>query len=141
MYVKLYNQILDSSIASNRKLRHFFTDLLLCADREGNVIATEEAIARKINTTVDEVRWGLDELMKPDAESLTTDHDGRRVIQLDGHGHGWKIVNYERYRDYKNSADQRQKLAERVKRYRQKKRDQSRQTFEERVACGKITLA
>lgn len=140
MYVKLYQRILDSSIAADRRLRHFFTDLLLCADQDGNVLATEAAIARKINASEDEVRWGLGELMKPDPESLTAAHGGRRVIKLDGCGHGWKIVNYEMYRDFKNSAESRASIRERVKRYREKSKDGGgRVTFEERVATDTVT--
>lgn len=122
MYVKLYNRILDSSIADNRKLRHFFTDLLLLADPDGNVVMTKTAIATRIRSTVEEVEWGLSELMKPDQESLTPEHGGRRVIPLDGHGYGWTIVNYESYRDLKTAKELREKTAERVRKHREKKK-------------------
>lgn len=121
MYVKLYSQILDSSIADNRKLRHFFTDLLLCSDRDGNVLMTDEAIARRTRAPIEEVRWGLQELQKPEARSLTPAHEGRRIIPLEGHGYGWKIVNYETYRDYKSAAQMRADTAERVRRFRQRR--------------------
>lgn len=120
MYIKLFNQILDSSIASNRKLRHFFTDLMLCSDADGNVIMTKDAIANRIRTTREEVEWGLDELMKPDPESNTLEHEGRRVIALEGHGYGWKIVNYEHYRDIKSAAQMREETRLRVQRHREK---------------------
>lgn len=119
MYVKLYNQILDSSLADNRKLRHFFTDLLLCSDPDGNVIMTKEAIRNRIRATLEEVEWGIEELMKPDAVSLTPDHDGRRIIPLEGHGYGWKIINYSIYRDYKSAQQMREASAERVRKWRE----------------------
>lgn len=122
MYVKLYNRILDSSIADNRQLRHFFTDLLLLADPEGNVVMTKTAIATRIRSTIDEVEWGLQELMRPDPESLTPEHKGCRIIPLDGHGYGWKIVNYESYRDLKTAKEMREKTAERVRKCREKKK-------------------
>lgn len=122
MYVKLFNRILDSSIADNRRLRHFFTDMLLCADPDGNVVMTKKALANRIRATDEEVEWGLAELMKPDPESLTTDEDGRRVIPLDGHGYGWKIVNYSMYRDYRTSVELRKATAERVRKHREKKK-------------------
>jgi hypothetical protein len=122
MYVKLFTQILDSSIADNRRLRHFFTDLLLCSDAKGFVIMTSGAIARRIGATVDEVEWGLAELEKPDPSSKTPDYDGRRIERLEGVGYGWRIVNYEAYRALKDADQLRESTKERVRRYRQKKK-------------------
>ena len=122
MYVKLFNRILDSSLADNRKLRHFFVDLLLCSDADGNVIMTKDAIARRIRAEISEVEWGLDELLKPEADSLNPDHEGRRILPLDGHGYGWKILNFEFYRDMKNAQQLREASAERVRRHRAKKK-------------------
>jgi len=121
MYVKLFSQILDSSIADNRKLRHFFTDLLLCADQDGNVVMTEGAIARRIGAELGEVEWGLEELSKPDPRSRHSDEDGRRIVRLDGFGYGWRIVNYGRYRSMKTSAQMREENNSRVQRHRAKK--------------------
>lgn len=120
MYVKLFNRILDSSIADNRKLRHFFTDLLLCADVDGNILMTKQAIANRIRAGLEEVEWGILELMKPEKGSLTPDLEGRRLVPLDGHGYGWKIVNFEAYRDLKSAEELRRKTSERVARWREK---------------------
>lgn len=124
MYVKIYNQILNSSIADNRKLRHFFIDLLLCADPEGNVVMTKSSIAGAIRADISEVEWGLAELMKPDPENggRVPDHEGRRIAPLEGRGYGWKILNYEFYRDMKSARELREKTAERVARWREKKK-------------------
>jgi len=122
VYVKLYNQILDSSLAEDRRLRHFFTDLLLCADQDGNVTMTLDAISRKTRAAIEEVEWGLAELQKPDAMSFHQECEGRRVIPLEGCGYGWKIVNYELYRDFKTAKELRKATAERVKRYRENRK-------------------
>ncbi len=121
MYVKIYNRILDSSLAENRPLRHFFMDLLLCADLDGTVIMTKKKLGDRIGATPEEVEWGLAELQKEDDGSLSPDHSGRRIIPLEGHGYGWKIVNFEEYRDMKSAAEMRKKTSERVKRYRERK--------------------
>lgn len=121
MFVKLFSQILDSSIADNRKLRHFFTDLLLCADASGNVMMTDTAIARRIGSTVDEVEWGLKELSSPDPRSKTPDHEGRRIERLEGHGYGWRILNYEMYRAMRDAEQLREATRIRVQRHRAKK--------------------
>lgn len=133
MYVKLFNQILDSSIAQNRRLRHFFTDLLLCSDADGNVLMTNEAISRRTKATMEEVEWGLAELQKPDPASNHQEEGGRRIIPLIGHGYGWKIVNYTAYRALKSARQLRDETAERVRKHRQGKRKQ-------RTAKGKGPL-
>lgn len=119
MYVKIFSQILDSSLADDPKLRHFFMDLLLLSDPDGNVIMTPVAIANRTRSELSHVQWALEELQKPDRHSLTPDCDGRRIVPLEGHGYGWKIVNYHIYRDYKTAKEMRKASAERVKRWRE----------------------
>jgi hypothetical protein len=121
MFIKLFTQILDSSIADNRQLRHLFTDLLLCADPKGMIMMTPSAIARRIGATVEEVQWGLEELQKPDPMSKTPDLDGSRIEALEGLGCGWRIVNYEAYRAMRDADQMREATKARVKRYREKK--------------------
>lgn len=121
MFVKLFNQILDSSIADDRRLRHFFTDILLCCDAQGYVMMTEAAISRRIGTSIDEVTWGLAELMKPDPRSKTPDHEGRRIEAVEGSGYGWRIINFEAYKSLRSNEDMREKTKERVRRFRSKK--------------------
>lgn len=121
MYVKLFSKILDSSIADNRQLRHFFTDLLLCADGKGYVVMTEGALARRIGAALDEVRWGLAELQKPDQQSHSPGSEGRRIERLEGVGYGWRIINYEHYRAMKDADQLREATKERVRRHREKK--------------------
>jgi hypothetical protein len=125
MYVKIFSQILDSSLADNRPLRHFFMDLLLLSDPDGNVIMTPIAIANRTRAELKEVEWALAELQKPDAGSLSPAEEGRRIIPLEGHGYGWSIVNYQQYRDYKTAKEMREASAERVRKWREKKRNHS----------------
>jgi hypothetical protein len=122
MYVKLFQQILDSSIAEDRRLRHFFTDLLLCADSKGLVMKTEEAIARATRASLEEVRWGLAELEKPDPRSKSPEMGGRRIIRVEGCGYGWQIVNYEFYRGLRDAEQLRESTRERVRRCRANKK-------------------
>lgn len=142
MYVKLFQQILDSSIADNRPLRHFFIDLLLCSDARGYVIMTKEAIARRISAPLDEVEWGLTELSKPDPGSKTTDLAGARIEALGSMGYGWRIVNYELYRAMKDADQLRNSSAERVRRFRAKKKGNGGNVTETSSnACNAITEA
>ena len=122
MFIKIFNGILDSSLADNRTLRHFFMDILLCSDPDGNVIMTKQAIAIRIRSTMEEVEWGLAELQKPDQDSKSPDCGGRRIVPLEGHGYGWKIVNYEFYRDIKTGQMMRDATADRVRKCRERKK-------------------
>ena len=122
MFVKLFTQILDSSISNNRSLRHFFIDLLLCADSRGYVIMTKSAIARRIGSDMSEVEWGISELLKPDAESKSRDCGGARIEAMDGLGYGWKIINYDHYRTMKDADQLRETARERVRKFRERKR-------------------
>ncbi len=117
-----YQKILDSSLAEDRRLRHFFIDLLLLADQDGNVVITKKKIADRTGATLAEVEWGLEELMKPEEGSHTLENQGRRIEALDGHGYGWKILNYGYYRDLKSSKELREATRERVRKFREKKK-------------------
>lgn len=103
MFAKIFEQIFDSSIAKNYKLRHFFEDILKLANREGIVDITQDAISRRINLPLEEVVPMLAILCAPDNQSRSKDYEGRRLIPLDFHRDwGWKIVNYEYYREIRD---------------------------------------
>ena len=123
MFIKLFTQILDSSIADNRRLRHFFTDLMLCADAKGYVVMTKSAIARRIGCSFDEVDWGIQELMKPDPLSKTAEGNGARIEELEGQGYGWRVINYEAYRAMRDADQLREATKARVRRHRENKKD------------------
>ena len=54
MFVKVFEHILDSSIADDYELRHFFEDMLKLADwKTGVVDMTESAIARRLNFPIE----------------------------------------------------------------------------------------
>lgn len=110
MFAKIFTQIFDSSIAENCRTRHVFEDLLKLADLNGCVDMTPEAIARRTNVPLDEVRAALAELAKPDDRSRSGSHQGRRIIPIDSHRDwGWHIVNYQHYREIQDGETLRAK--------------------------------
>ena len=133
----MYSQILDSSLAKNRVLRHFFMDMLLLSDCDGNVILTPDAIGKRTGWSDAEVAWGLEELQKPDRMSRTPANNGCRIVPLDGHGYGWQIVNYAQYRDYRTAAEVRAATAERVRRWRERHKGEQKPTPEQRFEEGR----
>lgn len=103
MFAKVFGQIFDSSIAEDYNCRRMFIDLLVLADWTGAVDMTYEAIARRTNVPIEEVRKYIAELSQPDSTSRSKFEDGRRIMLLDSHRDwGWQIVNYEHYRDIKD---------------------------------------
>jgi hypothetical protein len=121
VYVKIFAQILDSTIARNTRLRRFFMDLLLLADREGHIVMPKDAIAHRLRVDIEEVEWGITELMKPDPESKNAILDGRRLMPIEDIGYGWRVVNYDLYRGLKDADELRQGTRERVARHRARK--------------------
>lgn len=134
MYVKIFAGILESSIASDTKLRRFFMDLLLIADQDGNVVATRDAIAKRLGTTRDEVDWGIEKLQQPDPDSGNPENDGRRLEPMEGRGYGWTILNYGFYRDIKTASELRAANARRQAEFKARKR------AAEVAGNGRVTL-
>jgi hypothetical protein len=123
MYVKVFSQILESSLSVDYEQRHIFMDLLVLADRTGVVDMTLEAISRRINVPVDMVSRNIKKLEIPDQESRSDEQEGRRLVLLDEHRDwGWQIVNYEHYRDLVDLEALRVANRERKRRQREKER-------------------
>ena len=119
MFVKVFSQIFDSSIAENYLTRLVFTDLLTLADLNGVVDMTHESISRRTNVPIETVRAAISELEKPDPRSRTPDCEGRRIKRLDEHRDwGWFVVNYGNFRKIASEEQRREKTRDRVRKYR-----------------------
>lgn len=125
MYAKIFHKILGSSIAEDRRLRHFFMDMLLLANADGHIVMTNAHIKRMINCSQEELDWGLQELQKPDPQSSSQEHEGRRIEPLAGHGHGWTILNWPLYNPIQSAAGLRKTSTDRVKKHRAVKRGET----------------
>lgn len=121
----VYQSILDSSIAENYELRHFFEDMLKLADwRTGIVEMTPESISRRINLSLDKVLFFLDLLEKPDDQDKSGNDNGRRIIRLDEHrAWGWTIVNYNCYRATRNAEERREYNRRKQAEYRARQKE------------------
>lgn len=108
MFAKIFAQIFESSIAEDYIARHVFMDLLVLADRDGVVDKTPQAIARITNVPLNDVMHGLKVLSSPDAKSRTKIEDGRRLVLIDeGRDWGWRVVNYDKYRQIRDEEARR----------------------------------
>lgn len=103
MFAKVFGQIFDSSIADDYNCRRMFMDLLVLADSDGVVDMTHDAISRRTNVPLEEVRKYIDQLQQPDPASRSKVDQGRRIMPIDGErGWGWQIVNYRHYRQIRD---------------------------------------
>jgi hypothetical protein len=119
MFAKIFNQIFDSSIAENWQARIVFQDLLVLADKDGVVDMTVASIARRTNIPIEIITEAIPTLEAPDRSSRTPDHEGRRIMRLDAHRDwGWRIVNFEKYRESASKEMLRLGEADRKRAYR-----------------------
>lgn len=110
MYAKIFSQIYDGTLCTNGPWEALvtFQQLLILADQEGGVDMTIPAIARRTTIPREIIERGIEALMLPDPESRTPTAEGRRIVPLsEGRTWGWRIVNYNKYRQIKREQDRR----------------------------------
>ncbi len=126
MFAKVFGQIFDSSIAEDYNCRRMFMDMLVLADSDGVVDMTHEAISRRTNVPVEEVRKYIGELQQPDRASRSKMEEGRRLIPVDSERDwGWQIVNYRHYRQIRDEEARRTYFREQKRKQRNKNKIQS----------------
>lgn len=108
MFAKVFQQIFDSSIADDPKVRRMFIDMLILADPSGVVDMTYAAIIRRTGIDPEEVRTCIARLMEPDPASRSGKSNGARLVFIDsGRDWGWRIVNYDTYRQMRDEEGRR----------------------------------
>lgn len=108
-FVKLYSSIVDGTIMDvDVVTRLAFVLMLAIAEKDGVVDMTLPALSRRLNLPLDDVERAIGILASPDPHSRSPDEDGRRIIPLDpGRNWGWRITNYQKYRDSRDPDDRR----------------------------------
>lgn len=118
MYAKLMSRITESSLMDEEILvRYTFMMLLAIADPQGYVVGTDVAIARRLNMPLEEFKKSVTQLMEPDANSNSMEHEGRRVITSDCE-RGYFLVNYVKYRDTRDEEQRREYMRDYMRKYR-----------------------
>lgn len=115
-FVKIYgSKLITSSLWDEApEARLVFLSLLAIADWQGFVdIPNERALARVMNVEISYLEKALAVLMAPDDGSRTPDQEGRRVLR---EGSGWRVVNYEKYREFRSATQEATRL--RVEKHR-----------------------
>jgi hypothetical protein len=118
-YVKLFESILASTIwAESDQTRLVWITMLAMADRDGIVQASCPGLAHFARVSVPACEKALAVLARPDKDSRTKLHDGRRIKTIEG---GWLILNYELHRERATKEERREK--DRLRQERKRLRD------------------
>ena len=110
MYAKVFGQIYDGTLCTKGPWEALvaFQQLLVLADKDGNVDMTASAISRRTTIPLEIIEKGIQALLLPDPESRTPTEDGKRIVPLsEGRAWGWRVVNYLHYRQLKREDDRR----------------------------------
>ena len=108
-FAKIAEEIFGSSIMEESPItRLVWIFLLASATKEGEVDQTHQALARRFNLPLADVREAIQDLEAPDPISRSPAEEGRRLVRLEGdRAWGWRIVNYELYRNARNAEERR----------------------------------
>lgn len=119
MYGKVYKSMFHGSMYGNPDGIITMMVLIALADREGYVDMTPQAIAATTSIPLGIIERGLEYLARTDPASRTPAEDGRRIVLIDEHRPwGWKIVNYQHYRDLRNEEARREQWRQAKRRER-----------------------
>jgi hypothetical protein len=135
MFSKSFRQQFDSSIAEDPMRRVIFNDMCILADRHGVVDMTYGAIAAVTRWPIETVIAKIGELMEADPESRSKKCNGARLVLIDSDRNwGWRIVNYEHYRNLRDTEGRNAYMRDLMKNKRRKEKEQ-------RLSTGKHPLA
>lgn len=99
-FTKLSESIVASTVwGYDSDTRVVWVTMLAIADATGVVRASVPGLARLAVVSVEAARKALDIFLSPDPDSRDKSNEGRRIEVIDG---GWLILNYLKYRNYRD---------------------------------------
>ncbi len=138
-YTKLFHKILRSSIwDKDDRTRIVWITLLAMRDSSGVIESTMNGVARAARVPETDCRRAIEEFLKPDPESLTTKHEGRRLEVVEG---GWRLLNHEKYVHLMGAEHQRAYWRERKAEQRQRELEREVERSEEREHKKRLKVA
>lgn len=116
MYVKLFSEILDSSLWSqSASIKLVWITLLAKADQFGVARVSVPGLARAAALSLEETLEAIEYLLAPDPFSKSKAEEGRRIELIDG---GIRLINYEKYREIAKAEDRKEQIKEAQAGYR-----------------------
>lgn len=111
MFGKIFASMYDGSLRTRSPWQALvtFQQMIVLANKEGEVDMTAEAIAFRTGIPLEIITVGIAALELPDPDSRSPGEEGRRIVRLDeGRTWGWRIVNYEHYRKMRSLEERRE---------------------------------
>lgn len=125
-FTKLFSSITESTIwAEPDHIRIVWITMLAMCDRQGRVYSTIPGLAGRARVSVEQCEEALDRFLSPDKYSRSKEFDGRRIEEIDG---GWLLLNYERYRELRDSEadkERKRKWAKKDREFKKRRQDAS----------------
>ena len=119
-FTKLFSTIVDSTVwREEMHVKVVWITMLAKANRNGDVLASVPGLADAARVSLDQCVEALARLSAPDVWSRTKEHEGRRIIEVDG---GWRLLNYPKYRELRDADERRMQTREAVRRHRAKEK-------------------
>ena len=120
-WTKLFSSIVTSSVwCTDDKTFRVWIALLALSDKEGVIDGSVPGMANLCRLSVKEMRAALKKLSSPDPDSRTPEFEGRRIEAIEG---GWRILNYEKYRQKAMAGEG--SRAPYYREYRKRKREEA----------------
>lgn len=127
-WTPLHQRIVASSVWSAAyHVRIAWITLLAVAGRDGVAHVTVGGLARMANIKPEEAVDALRVLSEPDADTLTQEHEGRRIERV---ATGWRLLNWEAYRVLAKRAVLQEQNREAQAKWRERKRSGQSQASE-----------
>jgi len=99
-YTPVFSTIYGGSLYGRRPAAAVWASLLPLMDKNGEIDMSITAIVGMTGWPVALLEEGIRQLMEADPYSRSPEHDGRRLVPLDGNRPwGWKAVNHGKYRE------------------------------------------
>lgn len=123
-FTKLFGSLITSTVWSlPDSARVVWITMLALADQDGHVAASVPGLAKVAGVSREACDQALALFLAPDLDSRTQEHEGRRIVAVDG---GWSLLNHGKYRDMLSTEDRRSRGAERQARLRERRRNAER---------------
>jgi hypothetical protein len=123
-YSKIFKSIFDSSIwVEAPTTRYLWMVMLVMAEKDGIIEASLPGLVMKTGLTREQVLEGLKTLSSPDPDSRTKEYNGVRIAETESGG--WKILNFDAYKERMSRADRKEYLRVKQAEFRQKKKEEA----------------
>ena len=120
-WIKLHSSLTESSVWEEPyHVRIVWTAMMAKCKLNGVLEASESAIHRMANVTLEEAEDALRVLSSPDPKSKSQEFDGRRIERVNG---GYRLLNYFNYRESKSPDEKAKYMREYMRKRRAEKKE------------------